>query len=532
MSVRFSLAKATSFRPWSKKTSTESDIFTGHHMHADTRPASITRLHSSPERLRADSSGSGYLDRVPENGSVEFDGRDEEENINEIDEEFESQGLYRGSYRRLLVLYAFVPLSFVAFFVLLALLPIWVYPLQITPEYPSVLPFPFPELFVSAGLWCLSYLLRTPIYSLSVLICTSCWLSHEGFPTVLSTVAHAILSLFFRLLAIPILVIPHYLVYDNPTWRDPAFRRVWWVSLGWAAVEGIVAIKQGYANIALYRDVLVHDVHEDERIIEIEDRATKLGRIYGATDQITYTAEPSLAPLGVGSSERTSPTQSVPLRGLATTAISDADASSNSERVPLLLQRESRASNIDLETSLELQVEDDIDQLMAVRARDELGKYYGIPFIRIPAFISCLQRANALLFSLGVTLILSSAYLRSTISSMSWYSMNTGPDVLSSDKYLALYVITSDSPSIPSLETFISSAWPWSTIQLLPATFKKSNHVLTIGVPVVTILQIVLSLLHSHLVLPKAGVHTVVYIGSLVSLGVFFIGLSVWDALS
>ncbi|KAJ3859864.1 hypothetical protein EV359DRAFT_50190 [Lentinula novae-zelandiae] len=429
-------------------------------MHADTRPASITRLHSSPERLRADSSGSGYLDRVPENGSVEFDGRDEEENIDEIDEEFESQGLYRGSYRRLLVLYAFVPLSFVAFFVLLALLPIWVYPLQITPEYPSVLPFPFPELFVSAGLWCLSYLLRTPIYSLSVLICTSCWLSHEGFPTVLSTVAHAILSLFFRLLAIPILVIPHYLVYDTPTWRDPAFRRVWWVSLGWAAVEGIVAIKQGYANIALYRDVLVHDVHEDERIIEIEDRATKLGRIYGATDQITYTAEPSLAPLVVGS--------------------------------------KSRASNIDLETSLELQVEDDIDQLMAVRARDELGKYYGIPFIRIPAFISCLQRANALLFSLGVTLILSSAYLRSTISSMSWYSMNTGPDVLSSDEYLALY----------------------------------SNHVLAIGVPVVTILQIVLSLLHSHLVLPKAGVHTVVYIGSLVSLGVFFIGLSVWDALS
>ncbi|KAJ4466917.1 hypothetical protein C8J55DRAFT_526725 [Lentinula edodes] len=508
MSVRFSLAKAASFRPWSRKTSTESDIFTGHHMHADTRPASITMLHSSPERLRADSSGSGYLDRVPEDDSVEFDGRDEEENVEEIDEEFESQGLYRGSYRRLLVLYTFVPLSFVAFFALLALLPIWVYPLQITPEYPSVLPFPFPELFVSAGLWCLSYLLRTPIYSFSVLLCTSCRLSHDGFSTVLSTVAHAILSLFLRLLAIPILVIPHYLVYDTPTWRDPAFRRVWWVSLGWAAVEGIVAIKQGYMNIALYRDVLVNDIHEEERIIEIEDGATKLGRIYGATDQITYTAEPPLAPFVVGS-----------------------NASSNLERVPLL-QRESRASDIDLEASLELQVEDDIDQLMAVRARDELGKYYGIPFIRIPAFISCLQRANALLFSLGVTLILSSAYLRSTISSMSWYFINPGPDVPSSDKYSTLYVITSDSPSIPSLETFISSAWPWSSIQLLPTTLKKSNHVLTIGVPVVSILQIVLSLLHSHLVLPKAGVHTVVYIGSLISLGVFFTGLSVWDALS
>ncbi|KAJ4468774.1 hypothetical protein J3R30DRAFT_3554076 [Lentinula aciculospora] len=439
--------------------------------------------------------------------------------------------MYLGSYARLLVLQTFVPLTFAVSFTLLALLPTWAYPVQMTPNFPSVLPFPLPELFVSAGLWCLSYLLRTPIYSLSGCIYTSCRLTHYSFSTVLSTLVHAILSLLLRLIAIPILLIPHYLVYNAPTWCDPAFRRVWWVALGWAAVEAVVAIKQGYENIALYRDVLVNDTHEEERFIEIEDGGTKLGRLYGATDQTFHNTEPPLAPFVVGSSVDGSPVNTMPPGGLAVTSV--ADAFVNPERAPLL-QRESRTSNVDLEASLELQVDEDVDQLMAVRARGELEKYYGVPFIRIPAFIPCLQRANALLFSLGITLILSSAYLQSTSgmsSSLSWYS-NTDLDVHSPNEYSAIYVIQSGSSSIPSLETFVSSAWPWSPIQLVPITMSKSNQVLTIGVPLVSVVQIVLSLLHSPLVLPKAGVHTVVYIGSLVSLGVFFAGLSVWDALS
>ncbi|KAJ3732908.1 hypothetical protein DFJ43DRAFT_996268 [Lentinula guzmanii] len=398
----------------------------------------MNRLHSSPERFRTDSSG--YLDRVPEDGAVEFDGRNEDEEDNdeeEIDEELESQGLYRGSYRRLLILYTFVPLTSAVFFTLLALLPTWAYPLQVAPNFPSVLPFPLTELFVSAGLWCLSYMLRTPVYSLSLFICTSCRLFHYSYSTVLSTVVHAIISLLLRIIAVPILLIPRYLIYEIPTWHDPAFKRVWWVALGWAAVEAIVAIKQGFESITLYRDVLVSDTQEEERFIEIEDGATKLGQIYGATNQITRSTEPSPASFAV-----------------------------------------------------ELRVEEDVDHLLAVRARGELEKYYGIPFIRIPAFIPCLQRVNALLFSLGVTLILSSAYLQSAIlySLQSWYT------------------------HIPTL--------------------RRSNKMLMIAVPVVFVVQIILSLLHSQLVLPKAGVHTVVYIGSLVSLGVFFAGLGAWDALS
>ncbi|KAJ3747884.1 hypothetical protein DFH05DRAFT_1482003 [Lentinula detonsa] len=537
MSVHFSLAKAASFHPWSSIPSTESGPSTGpstgHDIHADNDPAPMNRLHSSPERFRTDSSG--YLDRVPEDGAVEFDGMNEDEEENdeeEIDEELESQGLYRGSYRRLLILYTFVPLTSAVFFTLLALLPTWAYPLQVAPNFPSVLPFPLTELFVSAGLWCLSYMLRTPVYSLSLFICTSCRLSHYSYSTVLSTVVHAIISLLLRIIAVPILLIPRYLIYEIPTWHDPAFKRVWWVALGWAAVEAIVAIKQGFESITLYRDVLVSDTQEEERFIEIEDGATKLGRIYGATNQTTRSTEPSPASFAVGSSTGGFlSANTVPQSGLA--AAPDAESSANLERAPLL-QRESRGSNTALETSLELRVEEDVDHLIAVRARGELEKYYGIPFIRIPAFIPCLQRVNALLFSLGVTLILSSAYLQSAIlySLQSWYT-HIRLDVHSADEHSAVYIIPSNSPStIPSLETVISSAWPWSPVQLLQAPLRRSNQMLMIAVPVVFVVQIILSLLHSQLVLPKAGVHTVVYIGSLVSLGVFFAGLGAWDALS
>ncbi|KAJ3755752.1 hypothetical protein EV360DRAFT_49183 [Lentinula raphanica] len=440
-------------------------------MHAESGPGPIHRLQSSPERFRADSSGSGFLDRVPEDGAVEFDGRDEGEEEDDIDddavdEDLESQGLYRGSYRRLLVLYTFVPLTFAILFALLAILPTWAYPLQVVPDFPSVLPFPLTELFVSAGLWCLSHMLRTPIYGLSLLICTSCRLSHYSFPALLSTLLHSIVSLLLRVIAIPILLIPHYLVYETPTWRDPAFRRVWWVALGWAAVEAIVAIKQGYQNIMLYRDVLVNDTHDEERV--------------GGASPVNILPHDSLAVAPAPAAE------------------------SSTERAPLL-QRHSRDSNVDLEASLELQVEEDVDQLIAVRKRDELEKYYGIPFVRIPAFIPCLQRANALLFSLGMTLILSSAYLKGAIVH-SWFM---SPHIHPAEEPPAVYIIPSES-----------------------TPDAQSNQLLTIGVPVVFIVQMSLSILHSQLVLPKAGVHTVVYIGSLVSLGIFFAGLSVWDALS
>lgn len=411
-----------------------------------------------------------------------------------------------------MALYTFAPLTFIVFFALLASLPTWLYPLELTPDFPSFLPFPLTELIVSAGLWSLAYLLRTPIYSLSVLICTSCKLSHYGFATVLSTAVHAIVSVLLRLITIPVLLIPQYLVYKIPVWHDPAFRRVWWAALGWAAAEAIVAIKQGYDNIGLYRDVLVAGPFAEDEFVDIENGSTKLGRIYGATTTTgsTLPPEPTSA-IAPDSSPERYPTGS--FRGPPL----------DMERVPLL-QRSSSTSSQNLEASLELQVDEDVEQLIAVRERDELERFYGIPFIRIPVFIACLQRASSLLFSLGITLLLSSAYLQSSLVSSDLQKQPAHPG--------PVYVINSDSAYIPSLETFISPSWPWSSTQSLLSRNINSNKPLEFVLPSVCLIQLLLSILHSQLVLPKVGVHTVVYIGSVVSLGVFFAGLGLWDALS
>jgi len=45
--------------------------------------------------------------------------------------------------------------------------------------------------------------------------------------------------------------------HNLPTRSDYAFFRVCWVSLGWSFVEVIVAIWQGYEQLALYRDVMI-----------------------------------------------------------------------------------------------------------------------------------------------------------------------------------------------------------------------------------------------------------------------------------
>lgn len=57
--------------------------------------SAVPRLHSSPERYR-----DGHLDRVPEDGAVDFDysnDEDEEDEEEELDEELASQGFYRGT---------------------------------------------------------------------------------------------------------------------------------------------------------------------------------------------------------------------------------------------------------------------------------------------------------------------------------------------------------------------------------------------------------------------------------------------------
>lgn len=104
----------------------------------------------------------------------------------------------------------------------------------------------------------------------------------------------------------------------------------------------------------------------------------------------------------------------------------------------------------------------------------------------IPVFVPCLQRVDSFLFSLGFTLVLAWAYLLSPLS------FPQGQDV--------------------------------------PAMY--SNRPLQITFPLVVVVHVFLSVLHSPPVLPRIGVHTTAYVGLLVGLGGFFTGLGLWGALS
>lgn len=50
--------------------------------------------------------------------------------------------------------------------------------------------------------------------------------------------------------------------------------------------------------------------------------------------------------------------------------------------------------------------------------------------------------------------------------------------------------------------------------------------------PIVIVLHLVLSLLHTPLLLPNLGLHCTSYVGLLVGLGCLFAGLGMWGALS
>ncbi|KAK7688782.1 hypothetical protein QCA50_008322 [Cerrena zonata] len=383
----------------------------------------------SRQRFRRSSSSLG---RVPEevlvpggevDGNEDGDNGDEErerEREEEVEWELEREGYYRGSYRTKVFLYTFVPLGCLLLFVLLALLPILVWPQRTTSApHPHVqyFPFPLPELLVSASLWSLVHLIRLPIYTAfsALLYHTSSWSS--WIRTILFNLSYAFVYNVLRTAALPILHVRHEMDYPLPTWRDLAFRRVWWVALGWALIETIVGIAQDYAQIGLYKNVMV----SEDKFVALED---------GGFGEGSTSAE--VLPM--------SPTRM--------------DSSRNPEEQPLLSRVGSSGSNSKLSVTsaaseaeaLEMEVESDLEQLLNIKEREELEEIYGLPIIKIPVFVLCLQRIDSILLTVGITLILSGSYLRSSISLTS--SALSNPPLSSNKPFFATF------PSIVLLNTF------------------------------------------------------------------------------
>lgn len=376
----------------------------------------------------------------------------------DVEWELQNNGLYIGSYSRLLLLNASVPIFAIVIFTVLALLPDLAWPIADFPSpYPSSFPFPLPEILVSSAFFSLAHLLRVPLFSLASFLLPS------ESACLASTFIHVLITNGLRLAALVILQVRHTMDYPAPTCQDPAFRTVWWLSLNFAEV--LAAIVQGYEQLALYRDVMVPEGRETEFLERLKS---------GSLDE----PEPALE-------NPHSPEQE---HETFRNGLEDGEAQ-----------------------SVESRIDRGLEKLLVIKMRDELEEVYGIPLIKIPVFISCLQRFNSIFLSVGLTLLLSAAYLRSPLS----LPLSDVSDQLSS---LTVTV---------QLKGFLHS-YAGSHMQ----AYDSSYIPFIITTPLVLLLHASLAILHTPTLLPRVGVHTAAYVGVLVGIMTFFAGLAVWGALS
>jgi len=364
----------------------------------------------------------------------------EQEEVEEVLEwELEESGLYGGSYKRLLALNAFVPLTALITFVVLALLPhlIWSHPSSPS-RYPPLFPSPLPEILLSSAMFTLTHQLRVPFYAASSL------LLRPDIASLLTTFMHALLVNILRLASLALLCVRHNMDNLKPSWQDSSFHTVWWLSFNIAEV--VVALVQGYQHIALYRDVMVPPGRELEF----------LARLKGGVAPSQSNGNPN-------------------------------EWWDNPEQLPD--DSHNDLQQLEDQISQHSHIQHNFDQLLSIKAREELEDVYGIAPIKIPVFVSCLQRFDSIILSVGLTLLISSAYLRSPLS------------VPVADSTIITYPIISHKPFI--------------------VTF-----------PIVVLIHSSLASLYTPMILPRIGIHTAAYISVLVSLMCFFAGLAVWGVLS
>ncbi|KAI9453620.1 hypothetical protein BJY52DRAFT_1123463 [Lactarius psammicola] len=385
----------------------------------------------------------------------------EEIDDDDLEEILEEEGLYVGSYKRLIQTYTFVPVSSLIVWLLAAFVPplIWPTDAPTTPPVPYF-PTPLPELLISVSLFALSHSLNPYLF-----VIAGALLPHPTSASFLGTALHVLLRNALRISAFPLLSLA---VPDaGAMCRAPAFRRIWWFALGWSFAEVTVGIVQGYETLAFYRDVLVPEGRARELAAAALSTVVRTSKNGGTTS-----ISPSRA-----RDERL--WESMSSRGEDGVTIGEAIGSPvRSYPRPI--------SGVDIQ----VEVDNDFDELVAVKAREELEELYGYPAIHVPVFVSCLLRIASILLSIGFVLLLSGGYLASR------------PAVLEKNATMALV------PPSWSEGAF------WGTF------------VAVCGI------NWGLSLLHTPVFLPQVGVHVVAYLGLMVGLGALFAGLGVWDALS
>lgn len=235
-------------------------------------------------------------------------------------------------------------------------------PLLALPTQPSTTPHapyfptPLPELLLSISLLALLHLLDPYLFTFAGVL-----LPYPTAQSVLGTALHVLLRNALSTAALPMLRLT--LPGGIATYRAPTFRHVWWLALGWSLAEVVTGIAQGYETLALYRDVLVP-----------EGRAREL--------VMSEVAAPALAPNNNRSWSASPPRAADERLRESLSRGEDGGTIMDVPRSPVRgRQQEPSSSSARMTNDAEIQLEVDreFDELVAVKAREELEELYGFP---------------------------------------------------------------------------------------------------------------------------------------------------------
>jgi hypothetical protein len=260
-----------------------------------------------------------------------------------------------GSYHRLVQIYTIVPIASLLVWLLAAFIPrlILTTPPSTTP-HALCFPSPLPEFLLSISLFALSHLLNPSLFILAGVI-----LPHPTAQSVLGTGLHVFLRNALRTAAFPTLGLT--LPGGVATFRAPAFWHAWWLALGWSLAEVAAGVAQGYEMLTLYRDALVP-----------EGRAREL--------VISAVTSPAWEPKH-NRNESSSPPRAADERLRESLSRGeDGGTSMDIAGSPVRGRRlESSFTSIQIgnDAETQLEVDRDFDELVAVKAREELEDLYG-----------------------------------------------------------------------------------------------------------------------------------------------------------
>ncbi|KAF8608800.1 hypothetical protein BDV93DRAFT_208737 [Ceratobasidium sp. AG-I] len=333
------------------------------------------------------------------------------------------------TYAQVIRSFALVPLACFVLFVGLVLLITFAWaPLPDFPHSNVVYPYqPHARAFlVGAAGWIVSYSSRGAIYT--AVTFGGRWASLTS--VILSTILSVAAQEALRLGVLVLLGVRLHAWAGHPEWvpyptpQDEAFRDVWWVALG-CTIEAALSIFQGYEQLSLYKE-----------LFDARDR-----------DEETW---------------HNTNINSLQFDSRAFSRSAGSSAAEEDAKRAAALSPSDVASLMD----------DELTHSIQSRDREALELVFGVPLPNIPVFISCLQRVDAQILSIGFTLLISAAYV-------------------------------SDN---------------------------RTNLFRGLIFGLVAALHSVLTIVWAE-ALPRIGIHTASYTSLLVAIGTFFAGLAFWGAL-